>query len=99
MALHKDLAAARAKIAELNANVVIEHEEGFFKALRQASVLLNVAKPLEIGFDIEKDVYDGVLTYVSPLTDLEDAAAGDTVVGTNEPNVDAEVGPDGGGEE
>lgn len=71
--LHTDLAVvreelriAREKVTELDASVVNEHEEGFYKALRQAEVLLKIEKPLELGFDLEKDVYDGVLTYVGP---------------------------------
>lgn len=57
--LHADLRVAQEKIAELNAGVVTEHEEGFYKALSQAAVLLHVHEPFVVGFDIEKDVYDG----------------------------------------
>lgn len=34
-AIQEDLKAARERISELNASVVTEHEEGFYKALRQ----------------------------------------------------------------
>lgn len=64
--LHKDLKADQEKIATQNASIVTEHEEGFYKALRQAAVILKVQEPFAIGFDIENDVYDGKLVYLGP---------------------------------
>lgn len=56
-----ELKAAEEKIVSLNDNLVAEHEDGFYKAVRQVEVLLNIQKPLELGFDIYKDVYNGVM--------------------------------------
>lgn len=75
MTLNDDLLGARNKIVELSASIVAKHEEGFYKALRQAAVLLKVDKPFDIGFDLEKDVYGGELVYIGPPTGPEDARA------------------------
>ncbi|KOM43594.1 hypothetical protein LR48_Vigan05g119900 [Vigna angularis] len=48
-----------------------EHEEGFNKALRQASVLAGIHEPFALGFNIEKDVFDGVLVDLNTLADDE----------------------------
>ncbi|KOM43727.1 hypothetical protein LR48_Vigan05g133200 [Vigna angularis] len=56
--LTAELVKANEAISTLNTNVQIEHEEGFTKALRQATFLLEV-DPLAVGFDISQDVYDG----------------------------------------
>lgn len=69
--LIEELAGAREKIAELNASIVVEHEKGFYKALRQTTVLLNVHEPFDVGFDIEKDVYGGELVHLGPPTAFE----------------------------
>lgn len=84
IALHEDLWATREKIVELNASIVNEHEEGFYKALRQAVVLLHVHEPFDVGFDIEKDVYDGELVYLGPPNADENPAGPDPV----DPGVD-----------
>lgn len=55
----------------MRANIVVEHEEGFYNALRQATVLLNVHEPFDVGFDIEKDMYGGKLVHLGPLTVYE----------------------------
>ncbi|KOM37445.1 hypothetical protein LR48_Vigan03g082700 [Vigna angularis] len=70
-ALTDDLAKAKEKISELEAGIVFEHEEGFKKALRQASVLAGVHEPFALGFDIEKDVFDGVLVDLNTMADDE----------------------------
>lgn len=75
--------AARERISELNTSLVTEHEQGFYKALRQAEVLLKVEKPLALGFDLEKDVYDGVLTYVAPSAVAEVEVVGEAVAGAS----------------
>lgn len=56
-----ELKAAEEKISSLNDSLVAEHEDGFYKALRQAEVLLNIERPLKLGFNLYKDVYGGVL--------------------------------------
>ncbi|KOM50621.1 hypothetical protein LR48_Vigan08g144800 [Vigna angularis] len=63
-ALSLDVTKANEKIAELEATIVFEHEEGFNKALRQASLLAGVQDPFTLGFDIEKDIFDGVLDFL-----------------------------------
>ncbi|KOM29680.1 hypothetical protein LR48_Vigan743s001300 [Vigna angularis] len=69
--LTDDLAKAKEKISELEAGIVFEHEEGFNKALRQASVLAGIQEPFALGFDIEKDVFDGVLVDLNTMVDDE----------------------------
>ncbi|KOM39947.1 hypothetical protein LR48_Vigan04g014500 [Vigna angularis] len=70
-ALTDDLTKAREKISELEAGIVFEHEEGFNKALHQASVLTGVHEPFALGFDIKKDVFDGVLVDLNTMVDDE----------------------------
>ncbi|KOM41307.1 hypothetical protein LR48_Vigan04g150500 [Vigna angularis] len=70
-ALTDDLAKARERIAELETSIVFEHEDGFNKALRQASVLTGIREPFALGFDIEKDVFDGVLVDLNSIADDE----------------------------
>ncbi|KOM29430.1 hypothetical protein LR48_Vigan682s000400 [Vigna angularis] len=70
-ALTDDLARARERISELEAGIVFEHEEGFNKALRQAFVLVGIHEPFTLGFDIEKDVFDGVLVDLNSMVDDE----------------------------
>ncbi|KOM48069.1 hypothetical protein LR48_Vigan07g177300 [Vigna angularis] len=53
--------------------VVFEHEEGFNKALRQASLRLRVVDPYAEGFYIEKDVIGG------ELVQLEDTPANEEI--------------------
>ncbi|KOM47183.1 hypothetical protein LR48_Vigan07g088700 [Vigna angularis] len=69
--LTDDLARAKEKISELEAGIVFEPEEGFNKALRQASVLAGIQEPFALGFDIEKDVFDGVLVDLNTMVDGE----------------------------
>lgn len=69
-----ELKAAEEKITLLNDSLVAEHEDGFYKAIRQAEVLLKIEKPLSLGFDIYKDVYHGVLT---DIQEPEEADAGE----------------------
>ncbi|KOM31999.1 hypothetical protein LR48_Vigan01g155500 [Vigna angularis] len=71
--LSADLAKANDKVAELEATIVFEHEEGFNKALRQASLLAGIQEPYALGFDIEKDVFDGVLVDLNTVG-VEDPA-------------------------
>ncbi|KOM38259.1 hypothetical protein LR48_Vigan03g164100 [Vigna angularis] len=79
-------AFANETMSTLNSNVVIEHEEGFNKAMRQADFLLKV-DPLAFGFDINKDVFNGKMLLIDEADD-EDA-------GVDEPdNVDDEA-PEG----
>ncbi|KOM51798.1 hypothetical protein LR48_Vigan09g045700 [Vigna angularis] len=52
---------AKEMISELEVGIVFEHEEGFNKALRQASILIGVKESFALGFDIENGVFDGVL--------------------------------------
>ncbi|KOM52593.1 hypothetical protein LR48_Vigan09g125200 [Vigna angularis] len=70
--LTTELLKANRTISTLNANVVIEHEEGFNKAMRQAVFLLNV-DPLASGFDIHQDVFDGKML---PIDEGDDEEAG-----------------------
>ncbi|KOM41312.1 hypothetical protein LR48_Vigan04g151000 [Vigna angularis] len=60
-ALTDDLVKAKEKISELEMGIVFEHEEGFNKALRQASVQMGVKESFTLGFDIEKDLQHNVL--------------------------------------
>ncbi|XP_022632539.1 putative DNA helicase ino80 [Vigna radiata var. radiata] len=69
-----DLKTAEDKIISLNDSLVAEHEDGFYKAIRQVEVLMKVEKPLSLGFDIYKDVYHGVLM---DIKDPEVAEAGE----------------------
>ncbi|KOM52336.1 hypothetical protein LR48_Vigan09g099500 [Vigna angularis] len=83
-ALADDLTKAKEKISKLEAGIVFEHEEGFNQALRQASVLMGFKEPFALGFDIEKDVFDGV------LVPLESSATEETQMDLeNPPNVEA----------
>ncbi|KOM56886.1 hypothetical protein LR48_Vigan10g277800 [Vigna angularis] len=66
------LLKANETISTLNSNVVIEHEEGFNKVMRQAAFLLNV-DPLASGFDIHQDVFDGKML---PIDEADDEEAG-----------------------
>ncbi|KOM34862.1 hypothetical protein LR48_Vigan02g101200 [Vigna angularis] len=70
-ALTDDLTKARERIAELEAGIVFEHEEGFNKALCHASILAGIQEPFALGFDIKKDVFDGVLVDLNSLVDDE----------------------------
>ncbi|KOM38407.1 hypothetical protein LR48_Vigan03g178900 [Vigna angularis] len=71
--LSADLAKANNKVAELEATVVFEHEEGFNKALWQASLLAGIQELYALGFDIEKDVFDGVLVDLNTVGDEDPA--------------------------
>ncbi|KOM55346.1 hypothetical protein LR48_Vigan10g123800 [Vigna angularis] len=71
-ALTDDLTKARKRIPELEAGIVFEHEEGFNKALRQASVLAGIQEPFAVGFDIVKDVFYGVLVDLNSMVDEEE---------------------------
>ncbi|KOM37306.1 hypothetical protein LR48_Vigan03g068700 [Vigna angularis] len=75
-ALTNDLTKANEKIAELEATIVFEHEEDFNKALRQASLLASIQEPFALGFDIEKDVFDGVLVHLNTVDDEEPGVEG-----------------------
>ncbi|KOM57440.1 hypothetical protein LR48_Vigan11g047300 [Vigna angularis] len=67
---------AKERIAELEATIVFEHEEGFNKALRQASLLAGIQEPFALGFDIEKDVFDGVLMDLNTVDDEDPGVEG-----------------------
>lgn len=54
--LSTELAQANEAFANLDATVIIEHEEGFNKVMRQAAFLLKV-DPIASGFDIHQDVF------------------------------------------
>ncbi|KOM51767.1 hypothetical protein LR48_Vigan09g042600 [Vigna angularis] len=58
-ALTSRLEQANEKIVELNVAVVVEHEEGFNKALHQACFLFGVTDQYSAGFDIEKEIIGG----------------------------------------
>lgn len=78
-----ELKVAEEKITSLNDSLVAEHEDGFYKAIRQAQVLLNMEKPLALGFDIYKDVYNGVLMDIEqPAETGADPGEGVEVVGS-----------------
>lgn len=70
--LTDDFERAKERTAELNVGVVFEHKEGFNKALRQAYVLLGVAKPYAVRFDIKKDIISGILVQLEALVDMGD---------------------------
>ncbi|WVY89730.1 hypothetical protein V8G54_035244 [Vigna mungo] len=53
-----ELTRVKEEFAQLDATVMLEHEEGFNKALPQVAHLLKV-NPMTIGFDLYQDVYDG----------------------------------------
>ncbi|KOM50267.1 hypothetical protein LR48_Vigan08g109400 [Vigna angularis] len=97
-ALTDDLAKAKEKVSELEAGIVFEHEEGFHKALRQASVLAGIQEHFALGFDIEEDVFDGVLVDLNTLVDGKapeiegppDAVAADEAVKVEDVDDEAE---------
>ncbi|KOM41283.1 hypothetical protein LR48_Vigan04g148100 [Vigna angularis] len=62
-----ELSQAKEKIVKLNVSIIFEHEEGFYKALQQVSVLVGVRDPYVVGFDIEKDVFDRILVHLDDL--------------------------------
>ncbi|KOM43977.1 hypothetical protein LR48_Vigan05g158200 [Vigna angularis] len=53
-------------VEDLKDAVMLEHTRGFRKALRQAGHLLNVSTE-GVGFDIQKDVYEGELRALSEI--------------------------------
>ncbi|KOM55465.1 hypothetical protein LR48_Vigan10g135700 [Vigna angularis] len=75
-ALTNDLTKANEKIAELEATIVFEREESFNKALRQASLLTGIQESFALGFDIEKDVFNGVLVDLNTVDDEEPGIEG-----------------------
>lgn len=54
--LSGELIKANETIVKLDTMSIIEHEEGFNKAMRHAAFLLKV-DPLAVGFDMNQDVY------------------------------------------
>lgn len=90
-ALTEELARVKEKIAELNASIVVEHEEGFYKALRQAVVLLNGHEPFDVGFDIEKDVNGCELVHLGPPTIVENPTDHGNVEPEGAPAVNVEA--------
>lgn len=94
-ALMRDLERIGKRTTELNEGIVFEHEEGFYKSLRQASFLLGVVDPNVVGFDIEKDVIDG------ELVQLEASLAEGDHPGNEEPHAEEEepVNDDGAGDQ
>ncbi|KOM30955.1 hypothetical protein LR48_Vigan01g051000 [Vigna angularis] len=68
--LNDDLVKAKERVRELEESVVFEHEEGLNKALRQAGV----EDPFVLGFDIEKDVFDGVLVDLNAPANEQETA-------------------------
>lgn len=83
-AVQAELKAAEEKIFILNDSLVTEHEDGFYKALCQAEVLLNVEKPFELGFNLYKNVYEGVLMDIEPPSEAaaEPEAGAEVVAGS-----------------
>lgn len=83
--LSTELAQAKEDFAILDAIVILEHEEGFNKAMRQTAFLLKV-NPIAAGFNIHQDVYRGEMRPVEAnLTpDMEGTADG----GNNGVNVE-----------
>ncbi|KOM38254.1 hypothetical protein LR48_Vigan03g163600 [Vigna angularis] len=74
--LLEECSQLKAKIAELEATIIFEHEEGFNKALRQVSLMAGIQEPYALGFDIEKDVFDGVLVDLNTVDDEDPAVEG-----------------------
>ncbi|KOM25300.1 hypothetical protein LR48_Vigan86s001900 [Vigna angularis] len=70
----KRLTASKKKLQE-QVDRLIEHEEGFNKALRQAAFLLG-PDPLVAGFDIGQDVYDGKMIPID-ASPINEEATGD----------------------
>lgn len=70
VALTEEAVGVNEEIAKLNARIIVEHEEGFYKALRQATVLLKVHEPFDVGFEID----DGELVHLGPLVLSENPA-------------------------
>ncbi|WVZ07078.1 hypothetical protein V8G54_020424 [Vigna mungo] len=79
LSLSAKLAQAKEDFANLDATVILEHEEGFNKAMRQAAFLLKV-DPIVAGFDIHQDVYSGEMW---PVEVNLTAEAGGNAVGGN----------------
>ncbi|QCD95782.1 hypothetical protein DEO72_LG6g478 [Vigna unguiculata] len=73
-ALQAEHIAALERIYELEGYVMAQHEEGFYKAVRQTAHLFN----FDAGDDrinIEKDVYDGVLMSIDDIASAKVAAS------------------------
>jgi len=73
-ALQAKHTAALERIYELEGYVMAQHEEGFYKAVRQTAHLFN----FDAGDDrisIEKDVYDGVLMSIDDIASVKAAAS------------------------
>jgi len=71
--LQAEHTAALERIYELEGYVMAQHEEGFYKAVRQTAHLFN----FDAGDDrisIEKDVYDGVLMNIDDIASAKAAA-------------------------
>lgn len=82
-ALTARLEQANERITALNTSVMIEHEEGFNKALRQASFLLGV-DPYAKGFDVMKKVYEGNFVPHDEIPDNEEEPAAEEDAGEGE---------------
>ncbi|KOM49174.1 hypothetical protein LR48_Vigan08g000100 [Vigna angularis] len=94
--LEADLEKAKRDNNQLKAKVArqrsSEHEEGFNKALRQAFVLTGIHEPFALGFDIEKDVFDGILVDLNTMVDDEgsETKGPSGVVGADDEAVEVE---------
>lgn len=91
--LSTELAQAKEDFANLDATVILEHEEGFNKTMRQAAFLLKV-DPIATGFNIHQDVYCGEMWPVEAnlTADVEGTTdGGNDGVGVGRP--DATDGP------
>ncbi|WVY91748.1 hypothetical protein V8G54_037262 [Vigna mungo] len=60
-------------IARLNQDIQLEHEEGFFKAIRQAAYFFNF-DPTSVDFDLGMDVHKGKMAPLSEIPGEEDGA-------------------------
>lgn len=78
--LGAELTQAKEEFAQLDATVILEHEEGFNKALRQVAYLLKV-DPIASRFDLYQDVYDGVMGPVRADLPTGEDVAGEKGVG------------------
>lgn len=76
--LTAELVKANESITLLDTNVAIEHEEGFNKAMRQVAFLLKV-DPLAVGFDMNQDVYGGVMKPIEDVDGIDFSGAEDRV--------------------
>lgn len=86
-----ELTKVNETLTNLDVTVILEHEEGFNKAMRQAAFLLKVDLVV-VGFDLYQDVYGGEMRSVEANLSCDPVGEG----GIGGEKVKAYAGPSGG---